>query len=345
VALSRSSHAWPGSVHEKRVLQRAPVAGDSFLSGFQAVFLTGLQDIIHENERLAPHTWFNLGGPARWMARPVCLEQLVQLVERCHEAGVGVYRLGQGANLLIGDEGVDGMVIQLKARSFREVEWNDSGVGDSVLVRAGGGTDMNRLSRDAVNRGLAGLECMAGIPGTLGGIIRMNAGGRFGQISDTVLDVTVVDPQGGVRTLSHEEVGFRYRHTDLNGSCVCGASLQLRRDDPKRLRTRFLEYWQYKKRSQPLADFSAGCVFKNPPGHSAGQLIDRAGLKNRAVGGAYVSPAHGNFIVAREGATAGDVLALISVVRREVAERFGIELELEIEVWGHRHARSMEPVL
>ncbi len=305
----------------------------------------GLDDIILENEPLAPHTWFNLGGPARWIARPVCVEQLVQVAARSREQGIPVYRLGQGANLLVSDEGVDGMVVQLNAKCFRAVDWNDADGSDTVLVRAGGGTDMSRLSRDAVNRGLAGVECMAGIPGSLGGIIRMNAGGKFGQISDSVRDVTVVESSGQLRTLSREEVGFSYRHTSLNGHIVCGATLQLRRDDPARLRHRFLDIWQYKKKSQPLADHSAGCVFKNPPGHSAGALIDRAGLKNRSLGGAYVSPAHGNFIVAREGASARDVISLIGLVRRGVAERFGVELELEIEIWGRAHSRVAEPLL
>ncbi len=146
--------------------------------------------------------------------------------------------------------------------------------------------------------------------------------------------LTVIDPDGGVQTLPADQVGFGYRRTRLGGAIVSSATLRLRRDDPDRSRERLLEIWRYKRETQPLGEHSAGCVFKNPPGGSAGQLIDQAGLKGRRIGGAQVSTRHANFIVAQEGATAKDVLDLIDVVRQEVAQRFGIELELEIEVWG-----------
>lgn len=302
---------------------------------------------IREREPLASLTWFGLGGPARWLACPPGMPELTALVRACRDQGVPLYRLGQGANLLVSDDGVDGMVVRLNSPGFRQVDWSaadEKPPTPEVLVRAGGGTDMNRLAREAVRRGLAGLEVMAGIPGSLGGIVRMNAGGRFGQIADVVEDVTVITPDGDVRVLAAAQVGFRYRHTDLGDATVCGATLRLRREDPVALRRRFLDMWEYKKGSQPLADASAGCVFKNPPGGSAGALIDRAGLKARSVGGAYVSSRHANFICAKEGATASDVLSLIGMIRREVAARFGVELELELEVWGHRVVRARESV-
>lgn len=302
--------------------------------------------IISEHEPLAPRTWFGLGGPARWFVRPRGVDGLGAALRSCRQEERPAHILGFGANLLIGDDGVDGVVLSLDQPCFRRIDWGSDRprAGDDVTITVGAGTDMSRLARDAVRRGLAGLECMGGIPGTLGGIIRMNAGGRFGQIADVVRDVTVVDENGDVRRLSKDEVGFTYRRTRLNGAVVCAATLVLRRDDPAALRKRFLEIWQYKKLSQPLADMSAGCVFKNPPGDSAGRLIEQAGLKGRSVGGACVSPRHANFIVAKEGATARDVLNLIGMIRREVAQRSGIELELEIEVWGNRRARRPESV-
>ncbi|GMV98005.1 MAG: UDP-N-acetylmuramate dehydrogenase [Phycisphaerae bacterium] len=306
-------------------------------------FLSDLSEIVTEYEPLGPLTYFGLGGPARWLVRPRSLVELAEVTRRCRQESVPLRVLGRGANLLVGDDGVDGVVLRLEAPAFKVVNWRADRKGDSegltrpdadaAVVTAGAGTDMARLSLDAVRRGLAGLECMAGIPGTLGGIIRMNAGGRFGQIADAVRDVTAVDADGEVRRLSRDEVGFGYRHTELGGAVVCGATLLLRREDEARLRKRHAEIWNYKKASQPLADSSAGCVFKNPPGASAGRLIDQAGLKGYRVGGASVSPQHANFIVAGEGATAGDVLAVIRHVRRTVAERTGVALELEIEVW------------
>jgi len=316
-------------------------------------FLSDLSPMVTENEPLAPHASLGVGGRARWFARPRDVEDLTEVVRRCWRERVELRLLGLGANLLVSDDGVDGVVVRLNSAEFRRVSWSEdadsartagTARAEEVVVTAGAGADMNRLVLDSVRRGLSGLECMAGIPGTLGGIIRMNAGGRFGEIADVVRDVTVVDPYGAVRMMSREEVGFRYRGTDLGACAVCGASLVLRPGDPKAIRARFMEVWAYKRQTQPLTDATAGCVFKNPPGRSAGQLIDRSGLKGRSVGGACVSQHHANFIVAKEGATARDVLSLIGLIRREVAEQFGVELELEIEVWDGRRARSLEPI-
>ena len=186
---------------------------------------------------------------------------------------------------------------------------------------------------------------MAGIPGSMGGIVRMNAGGRFGQIADVVRRVTVVDEMGRLRMLSNQEIGFRYRGTNLNSSIICQADLELHPADPTELREQFLAIWNHKKETQPLGKNSAGCVFKNPEGHSAGELIDRAGLKGCSVGGATVSRCHANFIVTKEGATARDVLALIDRIRQEVADKFEIELELEIELWGCHSPSNVEALV
>jgi UDP-N-acetylmuramate dehydrogenase len=177
---------------------------------------------------------------------------------------------------------------------------------------------------------------MAGIPGSVGGCIRMNAGGRWGEISSVVQDVTVIEPFGGLRRLGRGEMGFSYRHSNLGGAVVCEATLRLVPGNPEEIRARYKEIWDAKHAGQPLGAHSAGCVFKNPPGDSAGRLIDAAGLKNRTIGGASVSPDHANFIVAGEHGTARDVLELISLVRRTVADRFQVNLELEIEVWQRR---------
>ncbi len=310
--------------------------------------MSELCSYVSANEPLSKHTWFGLGGAARWYARPKSVDELAEVVRRARRERLPLKVLGFGANLLVSDDGVDGVVVRLDAPAFRKVRWSIDDdatrsrlhVDDEVLVAAGAGADVNKLVIDAARRGCGGLECMGGIPGTLGGIIRMNAGGRFGQIADVVRDVTVVDGEGAVRTLSRDEVGFSYRRTRLGDAIVGGATLALRPDDPDRVRDRLLEVWRYKKRSQPLAEYSAGCVFKNPPGGSAGQLIDQAGLKGAAVGGAHVSEQHANFIVAKEGATARDVMTLIGLIRRTVADRFGVELELEIEVWEPSRARS-----
>ncbi len=302
---------------------------------------------ILPSEPLASHTSYRVGGPARWLAQPPDIEQLARLVQRCRSNGIDWYILGAGANLLVGDEGVDGMVIQLDAPAFRRVQWPASTNGDASevgTVRVGGGADMMRLIRESVRRGWAGLEGLAGIPGTIGGIIRMNAGGRWGQIADVVSEVTVVDREGQVRTLQPEAIRFGYRTSGLAGAIVCAATLRLRRGDPARLRKRLLSIWRTKQEAQPFNEPSAGCVFKNPPNASAGALIDRAGLKGACVGNARVSEKHGNFIVTAPGATAADILSLIALIRERVAELFGIALETEIEMWGcATEIGAMEP--
>ena len=311
-------------------------------------FLSGFSGIIAENEPLARHTCLRVGGPARWFARPRSVDQIPELVRRCRQEGVEVLPLGLGANLLVSDEGVDALVIRLSDPAFERVDWDEREsrqTDEPVSITVHAGADMYRLISDAVRKGLGGLESLAGIPGTVGGLLRMNAGGRFGNICDVVHTVDVVDADGHSRTMNREQAGFRYRGSNLAGTVVCGATLVLKPGDPTQLRARFKEIWELKKKTQPLSDNSAGCVFKNPSGGSAGSLIDQAGLKGRRVGGAVVSPKHANFIVTEVGATAQDVLSLIGIIRREVADRFGVELETEVQFWGHQRARNAEPIV
>ena len=305
-------------------------------------FGDGLDAILIEREPLARHTWFNMGGPARWFARPRSPVELAEIIRRCRDHRLDHLMLGLGANLLVDDGGVDAVVTRLDAPEFRTVTFGDEGSSDEVLVSAGGGADMARLSWATVKRGLRGLEVLAGIPGTVGGIIRMNAGGKFGCVADLVHEVTVVTPDGVLRTLTPAQVGFAYRHTRLAGAVVCAATFRLHRDDAARVQTDYRQIWAYKTSSQPLKCRSAGCVFKNPPGDSAGRLIDQAGLKGARAGGAFVSERHANFIVADAGASATDVMTLIERIRREVRERFGTLLELEVQVWGRQRPPEAE---
>ncbi len=276
---------------------------------------------------LSDLTWFRLGGPARRVAHPNCARELGGIFRRALEAGVPVKVLGGGANVLVRDDGFDGLVIRLDEDVFQQVRL------DGETVRAGAGADLLKVVRLCCRLGLSGLEGLAGVPGTVGGAIRMNAGGRHGEIGRVVESVDIVDADGSVRHLAKAEVGFGYRRTALDGCLVTGATLRLRADDPGRVYGEFKELWRAKKRSQPIAEHSAGCIFTNPPDESAGRLIDRAGLKGARCGGAAVSDKHANFIVGQRGATAGDVLQLIDRVRNTVSAKFGTDLELEIDVW------------
>jgi UDP-N-acetylmuramate dehydrogenase len=304
-----------------------------------------LKPFVTEHEPLAGRTYLGVGGPARWFAEPDTLDALCRLVSGAQAAGIPVNVLGLGANLLVADEGVDSLVICLSKPAFTSTIWptdedTPEKTGARCLLQAGGGADMTQLVLGSVKRGLRGLHFMAGIPGTVGGIICMNAGGRWGQISDAVVSVKVVDDKGEIATLDRNEIGFGYRSSDLEDRIVIEAAFNVARCDSEALREEYRSIWEAKKSSQPFKESTAGCVFKNPCDRSAGALIDQAGLKGRRIGKAFVSHQHANFIATEEGATASDVIRLIEIVRHEVAERFGVELETEVQVWGRQPAKT-----
>ena len=288
---------------------------------------SGLDDAVAENEPLAPYTWYKIGGPARWFVRPRSLEELQACARRCVENDIPIYVLGLGANLLVGDAGVDGAVFRLDQEYFRRVKFEQS------MVSVGAGVDMQKLILRTVRQGLAGIECLAGIPGTVGGGIRMNAGGKFGDIGAMVRSVSVMDQEGTVFERLKDDLVFEYRHTNIASRFILGATLELEPEDPDRIMRRMKEIWMYKRNTQPLNTKNCGCMFKNPRGLSAGALIDQAGLKGMCVGGAEVSTKHANFIVAHPGCTADDVLKLVKIIREKVYEKNEIHLETEVQMW------------
>lgn len=285
------------------------------------------QDQIEQDAPVGKQTWFRLGGRAKYLFQPRSVEELSALMERARQEDVPVKILGRGANVLVSDDGFDGVVVRLDQPAFRKIEKR----GESLEV--GAGVDLMPFAKSCSAEGLSGLECMAGIPATIGGAVRMNAGGRFGDFSDCVEGVTVLRPDGVVEEWSKQRCGFRYRHSDIEDEVVLSAKLRLTQDDPQRVLSRFDAIFAEKQRTQPIAAHSAGCIFKNPPNQAAGALIDRAGLKGARSGLAEVSQQHANFIVAERGATASDVLRLIDVVRQRVERIFDILLELEVDVW------------
>lgn len=285
------------------------------------------EDIIRMDEPLAPRTWFRLGGPARYFIEPRSREELSAVVGRLNENNIAMYVLGGGANLLVRDQGVDGAVISLSNPAFSQTVINER------MVRVGAGKDVLKLVLELAKTGLAGLECQAGIPGTVGGEIRMNAGGAFGDIGSSVAEVTVMDSFGRIFTRQRDDLVFSYRRSNINAKFILDALFELNPENPDRLGQRVKEIWMYKRNTQPLKDNSAGCIFRNPDGMSAGKLIDEAGLKGTTVGGAEISAHHANFIVARHGASSSDVLALMELARKTVRDKTGIELESEVVIW------------
>ncbi|MHC4947243.1 MAG: UDP-N-acetylmuramate dehydrogenase [Planctomycetota bacterium] len=286
---------------------------------------------------LGAMTWYGIGGRADLLVRPRTVDALATLIRRCHRSGTPLRVIGAGANLLVADEGVDGVVVKLDAEAFRDVRYNATGAVQAV--RAMAGADMARTLMDATRRGLAGLGHMAGIPATIGGAVRMNAGGAFGAVGDTVREVRCITREGEIVAYPASEISFEYRCTNIPDPVILSATFALEPSDPIELRQRVKEIFAFKKSTQPLADHSAGCTFKNPVDPvteqrvPAGRLIDEAGLKGHSVGGATVSRHHANFIVTAPGATATDVIRLLEQVRRRVFEVSGLELVEEVVIW------------
>lgn len=291
-------------------------------------WFSGYESVCQPDVPLREHVWYQLGGPARWLVSPRDANELQALLLRCREAGVAWRILGAGANILIRDEGFDGAVFKLRGAEFERVEFLDNG------VLAGAGTDFPKLIRDCIRQEFVGLEALAGVPGTFGGLVRMNAGGKYGQMAQFVREARVLDVNGAITALSHQQIGFRYRHTELDGCVVLSARLGLDRGDASQALERHREIWNEKAREQPpVAARSAGCIFKNPAGGFAGKLLDEAGLKGQRVGGAEISQRHANFILAHPDARAQDVIDLIRLARDRVWNATGVELELEVDIW------------
>ena len=284
--------------------------------------------IVKADEPLAPLTWFRLGGPAAFLARPGGVEELAALLARARDLGLPSRLLGGGSNVLVPDEGFPGLVIHLESPAFSDVSI------EGQRVEVGAAVPLTALISRTARAGLAGLEVLTGIPGTVGGSLRGNSGGRQGAIGDTVIRARVIDAAGEVQVREREELGFGYRSMDFDDPVILSAEFALMPEDPEAVVRRMRRVWIIKKENQPYGHQSSGCIFKNPsPEISAGALIEGAGLKGLRVGQAEVSDRHANFIVAQRGAKSVDVLELIDQIRRRVADQSGYTLDLQINPW------------
>lgn len=301
-------------------------------------------DRVHAGAPLAPLTTFKVGGPADWLVTLRTAAEITRAIGLAGAHGVGVTVIGGGSNLLIADEGIRGLVLRVHGGGVEAV--------NASAVRADAGVTINGLVRWTIARGIAGLEAWAGTPGTVGGAIYGNAHFQGRLISELVKSVTLVGRDGRVVTSPAAEMGFAYDYSRLHetGEIVVSVEFHARPGDPDALRAVARESLAYRKRTQPLEQASAGCIFQNPdpsreaipPGvpASAGALVDRAGLKGSAEGGAHVAARHGNFIVNDGRATARDIARLIERCRSAVRERFGVELRDEVVRLGFGDGRD-----
>jgi UDP-N-acetylmuramate dehydrogenase len=284
-------------------------------------------EIVKRNEPLAPYTHLRLGGSVDFLVQPRNRQELSAVVRRCFQEGLPLRVIGGACNVLVGDEGVRGVVLRLSDPAFAQISV------EAKRVKAGAGAAVSALISHAAQAGLAGLETLVGIPGTVGGALRCNAGDRSGDIGQFVRQVEVLDSKGELQVRERDELHFAYRWSNLDDPVLVTAEFQLEPDDTDAIVKRMRKAWIMRKAGQPLTYQAAGRIFKNPRGLSAAALIEQAGLAKMRVGGAEVSERDASFIVVHPGGTARDVLRLIDLVRSRVQERFGVELELEIRVW------------
>ena len=280
-------------------------------------------------ELLSKHTSFRIGGPAEVMAFPNNETELSDILSMSKELDIKPVILGAGTNVLAPDEGLCGLVVCLKD-CMNGMETEPDG-----CIRVMSGVTMSRAAVFAANQGLSGMEFAHGIPGTIGGGVYMNAGAYGGEISQICKDVTVMNPQGDIRTLKKEELGFGYRHSVLedSGEIVVSAVFALTPDSPENVKARMKALQMKRSASQPLDLPSAGSAFKRPAGGYAAALIEQAGLKGFRIGNAAISDKHAGFAVNLGGATAGEMKELLQTVSQRVFEASGIRLEPEIRIW------------
>jgi len=296
--------------------------------GVRLATLVAPGTLVRLREPLAPHTTLRVGGAADCYVQPRSEEDLAKVVRFCNESGIPLFLLGRGSNLLIRDGGIRGVVVSLADEAFGRIERMEE------RLRCGAGAKLRAVAQAAREGGLGGLEFFEGIPGTVGGALRMNAGAMGAWTYEVVESVRLMDRRGRITECRRETLDVGYRQCrELREQIGLAAVLWGRLEPRERIEERRRGCNQRRWSSQPAAA-SAGCVFKNPAALPAGRLIDELGLKGCRVGGAVVSAVHANFIVNLGGATASDVLALIEVVRDRARSERGVELETEVEIVG-----------
>jgi UDP-N-acetylmuramate dehydrogenase len=301
-------------------------AGSRFSKKDLQEVVAGIRGSVSFGATLNAYTSFNIGGPADVLVEPANVDDIRRLVKQASARKIPLFVVG-GTNLLIRDGGIRGIVLSLsKLRAIKDEP--------GAVLYAEGGVGMPTLIGHAIRRSLAGLEWAAGIPGTVGGCLVMNAGTRLGEMKDSVKAVRLVNMKGDVMDLPAASIPFEYRRARLPKGIVVGVWLQLQQGVRAKIEKVVKEYLHYRKDTQPLAMPSAGCVFKNPPNDSAGRLLEATGLKGLRVGDAEVSTKHGNFIVNRGHASAADVIELIGAVRRTIKQKAGVRLDLELKIVG-----------
>ena len=292
---------------------------------------------VRTGELMKTHTTFRIGGAADYYVTPQAEKQIADVIAFLKKSDIKYIVIGNGSNILVSDEGFRGVVVEL-GDGFSDYEFlqDSQDNSDEVLVKASAGMKLTRLGNQLAANGIAGFEFATGIPGCIGGAVRMNAGAYGGEMKDVLVEATVLDTEGNVRTLKNEELELGYRHSIVKEKnyIVLEAVIELKKGSADSIKAVMDDLKEKRVSKQPLDRPSAGSTFKRPEGHFAGKLIMDAGLRGFQVGGAQVSEKHCGFVVNAGGATAEDVLNLVKAVHKKVQDEFGILLETEIKFLG-----------
>lgn len=284
--------------------------------------------IIMEDEPMANHTSYGIGGPALAFIEPKSVKDIRMTKSFAQKHSVAIHCIGSGSNLLVSDNGIDGFVISLE-KSFKNILFDEN------RCYVGAGVKLSKLVKECIKRNLIGLETLIGIPGTLGGALIMNAGAFGNEISNYLISIELLNSKGIVEQKSANKIEFRYRSSTFNkDDIILNAEFQLEKASETEIRKNRDQANLSRKSTQPLKFRSAGSVFKNPKDFAAGYLIDQAGLKGKSIGGAIVSDIHANFIINQANAKAEDVVQLIKLIRNAIYKKYSIVLELEITTLG-----------
>lgn len=286
---------------------------------------------IYENEDMKKHTSFKIGGKADYYIKVKDIKELQWLIKFTKDNKIPLTIVGNGSNLLVKDKGIRGITVSI---DFQEIEIEEK--GKEISVKLGAGVKLGMLARILANKEIEGFEFASGIPGTIGGAIRMNAGAYGKEFKEIIESVTYIDQEGNIRNLSNNEINFSYRHSRFIGTdeIIISGTLKLEKGNKQEILNKINFYQSSRKEKQPMEMPSAGSTFKRGTNYITAQLIDQAGLKGYTIGGAQVSTKHAGFVVNTGEATAKDVLDLTDYIIKVVYEKFGKVLELEIEVVG-----------
>jgi UDP-N-acetylmuramate dehydrogenase len=286
-----------------------------------------IEEIFRYDVPLQRYTSFRTGGAAEIFVEPGNTSELKKVLQFCKDEQKKVFIFGKGTNLLVNDNGVKGVVIHLGGVEFKKIERNGR------YVSSGAGANLPQLIRKTALWGLGGLDVLVGIPGTVGGAVMMNAGGKYGDISDTISALTTMTFDGKITNLNRKDVEFAYRGCNLSKQIVVNVEFTLKESRKEELLEKMDEIYKEKKEKQPLSTFNAGSIFKNSHHFNAAELIDKANLKGQKVGGAVVSEKHANFIVNTGNATSADILELIKIIKETIKKKYNVSLEQEIQIW------------